>query len=136
MSLADVKIKVSTAFAKIGNVNGTAMPQNDDNRFSIAWEYLIAKALKSMAEKREEKAKEAAKSAGLLDGDFEPGTTVTTYRNSAFNIIAKTANPASRIDAAVLNSELMKELGVVKAAEIIAKATVKNKAATSFDFVE
>lgn len=134
--IADLTIKIATAFAKIGTSNGTAMPQNDDNRFSIAYEYLVAKKLKSLAEGREKKAKEAAQSAGLLNGDFEPGTTITTYKNKAFNIVAKTNQPAERIDPNLLKAKLMIAIGADKAEKIIKQCTVTNKAATSYDFVE
>lgn len=134
--IADLTIKIATAFANIGTKNGTATPQNNDNRFAVAYEFFVAKKLKSLADAREKEAKAAAYDAGLLDGKFRPTTTEVVYKSDGLSIIAKTANPAERIDKAVLRGKLVRELGEAKADEIIKFATKESKAATSFDFIE
>lgn len=134
MSLNQTKANIALAFAKIGTKGSTERPASDDNRWSVAYEYFIAATLSSIADKRKENAKKAAQEAGILTVP-EPGETASSYDNEHLQIIAKTNNPASRLDATILSNELSKELGVDKARKIIAKATVNNKPATSYEFV-
>lgn len=134
MSLNQIKANIVLAFAKIGTRNGTARPQSDDNRFSVAYEYFVADCLASIASKRKENAKKVAEASGLLSVP-KVGDTATCYENEHLQIIAKTNSPATRLDGTILSNELSKLLGMDKARTLIAKATVENKPATSYSFV-
>lgn len=125
------------AFQKIGTTNGTGPLESRDNRSSIAYELYVADKLASLADARKKKAKEAAQEAGIL-GDkstFVPGTAVQVYDNEYLEIVAKTSNPASRIDKTALENELVKALGRNKATDLLSKVTKENAAATSYQFV-
>lgn len=134
--LAAIKIKAASAFDKIGKQNGTAPPQSKDNRFSVAYEFFIASTLASIANKRKEVAKAEAERMGILGEAYTEGSTKQVYSSEEFDIVAKTASAAARLDKAKLMTELIKEVGESKAIKIVAKATTTNKPATSFEFVE
>ncbi len=134
MSLNDKKASALKAFDKIGKSNGTAPPESQDNRASIAYEYFIADALAGYATKRKEKAKKDAEAAGLLGEEKKPGDTVETYTNEHLTISARTAQPVERLDKTVLFNNLSKKYGAQEALAIIADATVENKAATTYLF--
>lgn len=136
MSLHQIKANIVTALAKIGTTKSstTAPLQSADNRGGIAYEYFVADTLASVASKRKEIAKKAAEEAGILSVP-KPGDAETSYENEYLQLIAKTNNPASRLDATVLSNLLSKEIGFDKAKAMIAKATVESKAATSYSFI-
>ena len=134
MSYQEVKPKLSTAFSKIGLTNGTSCPSSLDNRASIAHELYVADTLASMATKRKELAREAARSAGILGDDYAEGETKQTYDNEHLSISAKTASASKTVDKTKLMNELVKALGAVKAATVMAAVEKTNKPATSFIF--
>lgn len=134
-ALSQLKIKALLAFDNIGKKNGTAPLPSSENRYALAHEYFIASALASYASKRKDIAKIACEKAGMLGEEFIPGETIETYDSEHLSIIAKTAQPAERIDRASLRTELVKLLGEKVADEVIKKATKTNKAATSYDFI-
>lgn len=134
MSYQDIKPKISNAFQKIGNNNGTSCPSSLDNRATIAHELFVADTLASMATKRKDEAKKAAMSAGILGEDYIEGSTVQTYDNEFLNISAKTATASQTIDKTQLMNELSKALGTVKALEVMQAVQKTNKPATSFIF--
>lgn len=134
MNFKEVKLKLLDTFNDIGRKGKFAPPSDPDNRFAIAWEYYVAKTLKSYAEKREKIAKEQADAAGLLNKPA-PGETSMAYKCGSFHIVGKTNQPAVRIDTAKLNVELGKTLGVDAARTLIKKCQVEASPATSFDFV-
>ena len=134
MSYQQTKSKVSAAFSKIGNVNGTSAPTSLDNRASIAHEYFIADTLASMATKRKDEAKKAAIEAGILGSDYVEGQTQQVYDNEHLSISAKTNQAVEALDKTKLFSELIKVVGAEKAAVLMASATKKNKPATSYIF--
>lgn len=126
---------IAKAFEKIGKTNGTGPFESTDNRATIAHEYFVADKLASIADKRKKEAKKQAQEAGILGDDYVPGVTKEVYSNEHFAIVAKTNNPAERIDKTILANELVKLLGKEKANAVLAKATVENNPATSFSFV-
>lgn len=134
MSYQEVKPKLSTAFAKIGTTNGTSCPSSLDNRATIAHELYVADTLASMATKRKEIAREAARSAGILGEDYTEGDTKQVYDNEHLSISAKTATASKTIDKTKLMSELIKALGSEKAAKVMEAVQKENKPATSFIF--
>jgi hypothetical protein len=134
MSYQLIKSKLSSAFSKIGNLNGTSCPSSTDNRATIAHELFVADALASMASKRKDEAKKAAIEAGILGGDYVEASTVQVYDNEFVSISAKTATASETLDKVKLFSELIKELGADKASMILAAASKKNKPATSYIF--
>lgn len=134
MSYQEIKPKIATAFAKIGNTNGAVCPPSEDNRASIAHELFVADTLASIATKRKEVAREAAKSAGILGEEYVEGSTVQTYDNEYLNISAKTATASKTIDKTKLMNELIKALGAEKAGKVMLACEKTNKPATSFIF--
>lgn len=134
MSYQQIKPKLSTAFSKIGTTNGTSSPPSLDNRATIAHELYVADTLASMATKRKEAAREAAKSAGLLGEEYVEGETKQTYENEHFSISAKTATASKTIDKTKLTNELIKALGAEKAGKIMELVQKTNKPATSYIF--
>ena len=134
MSLFEKKAKALTAFDKIGKSNGSSPPESADNRASIAYEYYVADFLASAADKRKKEAKVAAINAGIEAVDPKPGDNKIVYENEHMTITARTASPASRIDASKLRTELIKLHGSDEADKIIRAATVENKASTSYIF--
>lgn len=134
--LSAIKIKVSSAFDKIGKTNGTANPDPISNLAPIAHELFIAYTLSSMAEKRKELAKVAAQNAGIVLEDPVPDTTKTTYENDHMLVIAKTNKASQSLDATMLKNELTKRFGETVATEIIAKSQKPKKAATTYSFSE
>jgi hypothetical protein len=87
-----------------------------------------------MATKRKELAREAARSAGILGDDYAEGETKQTYDNEHLSISAKTASASKTVDKTKLMNELVKALGAVKAATVMAAVEKTNKPATSFIF--
>ena len=134
MSYSEIKAKLSSAFSKIGNQNGTTCPTSLDNRATIAHEFYVADALASIAIKRKEVAKEAARSAGILGEEYSEGDTVQTYENEHFSVVAKTATASKTIDKTKLASELIRALGVEKGTKVLESVQKSNKPATSFNF--
>jgi hypothetical protein len=137
MSLGHVKSHLMMQVTKLGTDKDAkgAPPKSTSNLAGIAWEYFVADYLCSLATKRKENAKKAAEAAGILRKP-DPGETHQIYHNETLQIIAKTNNPAETIDPAALNSELMKEVGIERAQQILAKAKKKSAPATSYSFVE
>jgi hypothetical protein len=136
MQLLVIKSKIAKAFDNIGRTNGTATPQSADNRFSTVYEYFVAAQLASAADKRKEKAKAALQEAGILDkSKCIVGSTVVLYEHELGDFVAKTANPAERLDKTLLKNELIKAIGAEKAEKIITAATKFSAPATSYDFV-
>ena len=134
MSILQIKAKLTSKFAELGNKNGTASPDSTDNRAKIAHEFFVADTLRSVANKRYEDAKKAAAEAGLLADDPVPSSTVVTYENEHVTISAKTANPAQRLDPNLLKTKLMLKLGAAEAEKLVSQATVTSKPATSYIF--
>jgi len=134
MSLVDKKALAIKNFNKLGVSNGTAPPESEDNRFSIAYEYFIADALASVAAKRKELAKAAALEAGVL-GDKEEqkeGNSYNVFDSSGLFIVARVATAVKALDKTKLQSELIKEVGGEKASKIIEAATKTNKPAITY----
>lgn len=64
---------INVAFSRIGNTNGTQMPESFDNKEPIAWDLFVAQHLRSLADKRKEAAEKAAAQAGVInDKDTNP----------------------------------------------------------------
>lgn len=108
--------KINTAFAGIGS-NGTGMPKSKRNTESVAWEFLVAKHLKRMADGRDKAATKAAVKAGIIfDPEKEPrteGTRESVYNGDVVQIGVETKMASVRLDT----SELQKQLyaaGVAK----------------------
>jgi hypothetical protein len=134
MSILQIKAKLTSKFAELGNKNGTASPNSTDNRAKIAHEFFVADTLRSVANKRYEDAKKAAAEAGLLADDPVPSSTVVTYENEHVTISAKTASAARRLDGKKLSAALIRELGAAKATKIVEDSQVESKPATSYIF--
>lgn len=134
MSYQEMKPLISKNFQKIGTTNGTSCPSSLDNRATIAHELFVADVLASMATKRKDAAKEAAKSAGLLGDEYIEGETKQVYDNEHLTISSKTATASKGIDATKLMNELVKKLGAAEAVKLLEKCKKTNKPATSFIF--
>jgi hypothetical protein len=135
--IRDAASKIAHAFDKIGKANGTMQPKSEDNRFALIWEYFVSDRLAAMATKRKENAKAACASAGLLgDADsYRAGERLTVYQGDLMLLVAKTNQPASRIDPVALKNELTKSFSATATVAIISRATKTNKAATSYEFI-
>lgn len=134
MSMMQIKAKLSNKFAELGNKNGTAAPDSEDNRASIAHEFFVADALRSMANKRYELAKKAAAEAGITVDDPVASSTVVTYENEHLSVSAKTASAVQKLDSKKLSSELIKKLGSEQTEKLLKLCYVENKPATSYIF--
>ena len=134
MSLVDKKALAIKNFNKLGTSNGTAKPESEDNRFSIAYEYFIADALASVAAKRKDIAKAAALEAGVLGDKDEQkeGNSYSVYSSDGLSIVARVATAVERLDKTALMNELVKHLGAEKAAHIMSAASKTNKPAITY----
>lgn len=110
MEMLHKKAAIQKAFSAIGNKNGSAAPEDTDNRFSIAYELFVAKELKSAAEKRYEMAKEAAVAAGVIDETkCVEGSEVNTYSSTHFDIGLKKSASSLTLDKTKLSNKLITE---------------------------
>lgn len=94
----------NTAFAAIGvSLADTKMPKSNRNNELVAWEVLVAKHLRRIAEAREVKAvKEAVKVGVMFDPEKAPlvaGSNALTYAGEVVEITVSVGTPATRLDA-------------------------------------
>lgn len=128
------KAKLTDAFSKLGRKGVTAPPESTDNRHTEAYEFAIASALRSAANSRYEAAKKVAEQVGLLSKP-EPGSEDICYQNEHILIVAKTNNPARRLDETLLFNSLAKKLGSDEARKLINAAKKESAPATSFTII-
>jgi len=106
---------INTAFGNIGNVTGMKMPRSDANQAPHAWEYWIACHLASLANKRKERAEQAAVRAGvLIDKEKDPhpaGTRDLIFNGDIVSIVLEVRKAAERVDPDEMIKQLIK-LGV------------------------
>lgn len=102
----------NTAFAEIGSSAVTAMPRSKSNREPIAWELLVSKHLKRLADAREKKAvKEAVKAGVIFDPEKQPlpvGSNAMIYAGDVVEISCEVGTPQVRLDLQGLLPDLEK----------------------------
>lgn len=125
----------SKAFRAIGHNNGHAPPESDGNTHHIAYEFLIADHLRSLANARYEAAKEAAQAAGVIETDYSEGTHIPYARNG-LSVIATRAKDSLTLDKTMLKNELMKSHGFdeTKVNKLLVKSSKPRKGATTHKF--
>lgn len=118
---------IASAFGKIGDTNGTKMPQPADNNAEPhVWEYYIATTLERIAKKRKENAEKELQRVGVLfDATTAPRPSGT--RESLFvgnNVMVNLAvnNAPGRLNEKLFIIELNK-LGV--SLQLIEKARIE-----------
>jgi hypothetical protein len=133
--MSDIAKAVSagmTAFNKIGRQNGSAMPQSDDmsNTAPLVYEMLIASRLKSLATARDDEAKKAAREAGILQQDYDPGDhAVSSGCGMVVNV--KRNKDSTTVDNDKLRVELIKRLGEQEAAKLLKECSKPRKGNTT-----
>src|SRR5206468_147218 len=89
--------KLNMCFAKLGVANGTAMPKSSSNTEPVAWELWCAHHVLTLANKRKEKAEQAAVKAGVIpDKERNPqpaGTKSVIYNGDVVSIALEVRQP-------------------------------------------
>jgi hypothetical protein len=93
--------KLNTCFAKLGTSNGTGMPKSSSNAEPLAWELWCAHHILTLANKRKEKAEQAAVKAGVIpDKERDPqpaGTKSVIYNGEVVSIGLEVRQPSTRV---------------------------------------
>lgn len=137
METIHLKAAIQKAFSNIGKKNGTAPLDYASNTYPVAHELFVSSALRSMANKRYDMAKEAAKSAGVIDEDeVSEGNEITTWSSPYFDVTLKQASASTTLDRTMLKNVLMRELNMKEdaAQAIIDKASKPRKGAVTIGF--
>lgn len=109
MEIIHRKAAIQKTFNNIGKTNGSKPLEHSDNRFGIAYELFVASELRSAANKRYDKAKEAADNAGVIDETKTvEGNEVSTYVSKFFDVTMKRSASSLTIDKTQLKNFLMK----------------------------
>lgn len=140
MKMIDIKVAIQKAFQKIGKSNGHAPPDPPpaSNTFPIAYEFFVADNLRSLANKRYEAAKTAARSAGVLGEEeaYVEGSTVTTFESELFDVAAKKASSTTMLDKTVMSNQLARKGWTPADIEkFIAESSKPRKGAVTFEVV-
>lgn len=119
MSAATVRSAVRKALAKIGNTNSHALPPNANNHDAVLHELYVASEIEAYAKKRREEALKAVRNhvVDVNDGvdeidRVEPGTEQILLNGNHYTLTVKKANPAKRLNAAMVGNRLQTELGL------------------------
>lgn len=127
------------AFEEIGTSKSilTQMPRSKDNREPIAWELLVSKHLKRLADAREKKAsKDAVKANVIIDPDKQPlpqGANSLLYAGEVVEVACEVGTPQTRLDLDGLLPDLEKagiKLSLLH--KLITKHTFDNRAPHKF----
>jgi hypothetical protein len=136
MEIIHRKAAIQKSFNNIGHKNGSSPLEHTDNRFQLAYELFCASELRSAANKRYDRAKEAAKEAGVIDeGKCVEGSEITTYNNKYFDVTLKQAAASTTLDKTMLKNALMKSgMSEPEAIGIICQASKPRKGAVTIGF--
>lgn len=128
----------NVAFGEIGSSIATAMPRSKSgNREPFAWELLVSKHLKRLADAREKKAvKEAVKAGVIFDPEKQPlpvGSNAMVYAGDVVEISCEVGTPQTRLDLEGLLPDLEKA-GIKPPVllKLITKHTHNNRAPHKF----
>lgn len=133
----ELKAAIQKSLSRIGKSNGSAPPESSSNTFGPAYELFVASEIRSAANKRYEKAKEAAFAAGVIDEEAcVEGAEIATHNNEYFDVTMKKASASSTLDKTMLRNHLMKEFNLddKTADQVIAKSSKPKKGAVTIGF--
>lgn len=135
---ANAKTKAITdAFADIGVSIETSMPRSRGNKEPLAWEFLVARELKRLADARDKKAvREAVKAGVMFDPEKQPlvtGASAVVYAGDVVQISVDVGTPQARVDTVELVADLI-AAGVNRAmlTRLVAKHTHESRAPHRF----
>ena len=137
MKSIELKVAIQKALSNIGKKNGTAPLPSSSNSYATAHELFVASELRSAANKRYEKAKEAAASSGVIDEtECVSGATITTHTNDYFDVQMKKASDSTTLDKTQLSNNLKKmhNLTDTQVEKLIAASSKPRKGAVTIEF--
>lgn len=128
---------INTAFAGIGHAGNTTMPRSKGNFEPLAWEFHVARGLKSAAETRFNKAHKACVANGMIfDHKKQPlpeGHHAVLYAGDVVELSVDVGTAGERFDAVGFREELeQKGVDPKLLAKLTLKYTLTNAAPHSF----
>lgn len=121
---------INKSFSAIGVKNGSAPPDSKLNTFAPLYEFFVADALRSMANKRYDAAKENLASVVDLN-KIKEGAQVRLVATEHFDIDARQNVATTTLDRTMLKNELTKRYGSKVADDIITKSSKPKKGAVT-----